>query len=88
MQEHVDQSLFVIEPCPRVGGLEVFDLHTREWIQVESVLRHGEEWVLFGGRCLEKATGGTVPACLHRVRAANARRFCFISEQKYGEFYE
>ena len=84
----MDQSLFVIEPCPRVGGLEVFDPHTRQWIQVESVLKHDEEWVLFGGRCLDKATGGRVPACLHRVRAANARRFCFISEQKYGAFYE
>ena len=84
----MDQSLFVIEPCPSVAGLEVFDPSTTKWVQVESVLREGEDWVLFGGTCLSKATDGKVPACLHRVRAAVERRFCFIAEQKYEAFYD
>lgn len=97
LQAHVDPSLFVVEPVSEVAGLDVFDQHTNQWISVEGVSRHPcSDWVLFGGRCLERVTKGAVKACRHRVSADGyhqqklngKRRFCFIFEQKLSDFYE
>lgn len=86
-QTHVDPSLMVLEPCPDIPGLEVYDKALARWIEVEDVCIPGAEWVLFGGRCLQRLTGGAIEACTHRVRAdaRGRRRFCFIYEQKYDE---
>ena len=95
VKAHVDPSLIVIEPVADVPGLEVFDPLTQAWVSVERASqRPGEEWVVFGGRCLEAATG--VKACLHRVTASNygnagsaaRRRFCFIYEQKLLDYFD
>ncbi|CAM9825273.1 unnamed protein product [Discosporangium mesarthrocarpum] len=47
----------------------------------------GRELILFGGKALEQATGGRVRGAPHRVRRGDERRFCFIYEQKYAEFF-
>ncbi|CAM9365519.1 unnamed protein product [Choristocarpus tenellus] len=47
----------------------------------------GGELILFGGKALERATGGKVRGAVHRVRRGDQQRFCFIYEQKYGEFF-
>lgn len=95
VKAHVDPSLVVLEPVADVPGLDVFDRLTQAWVSVERAsVRPGEEWVVFGGRCLEAAAG--VQACLHRVTASNygheetaaRRRFCFIYEQKLSDFYD
>lgn len=95
VKAHVDPSLIVLEPVADVPGLEVFDPLTQAWVSVERASqRPGEEWVVFGGRCLEAATG--VKACLHRVTASNygnagspaRRRFCFIYEQKLMDYFD
>jgi|MDSY01.1.fsa_nt_gb isopenicillin N synthase-like dioxygenase len=98
LKEHVDPSLFVVEPAADVPGLDVWDTHLGEWVGVEAACAPSEasasastSWVVFGGRCLENATGGRVRACLHRVtRSATdkRRRFCFIFEQKLGDYYD
>jgi len=92
-QEHVDPSLLVVEPVADVPGLDVWDTHLGQWVSVEEACCDSPAlaWVIFGGRCLEKATGSRVRACLHRVsRSAidKRRRFCFIFEQKIGDFYD
>jgi hypothetical protein len=95
VKAHVDPSLVVLEPIADVPGLDVFDPLSQAWVSVERAsLRPGEDWVVFGGRCLEAAAG--VRACVHRVTASNfghaqsaaRRRFCFIYEQKLGIFYD
>jgi isopenicillin N synthase-like dioxygenase len=87
----------VVEPVSDVAGLDVFDQESEQWLNVEGASgRPGSDWVLFGGRCIEKATNGHIKACLHRVTAdgyhqkhsEGKRRFCFIFEQKLSEFYE
>mmetsp|Transcript_50951 Transcript_50951/g.65248 ORF Transcript_50951/g.65248 Transcript_50951/m.65248 type:complete len:322 (+) Transcript_50951:88-1053(+) len=98
VKAHVDPSLFVLEPVSDVAGLDVFDQASKQWLSVENVSRHpGSDWVLFGGRCLEKVTNGMIKACLHRVTAdgyhedelaIGKRRFCFIYEQKLADFYD
>ena len=94
-QEHVDPSLgmVVVEPVADVPGLDVWDTHLGQWVSVEEACCDSPAlaWVIFGGRCLENATGSRVRACLHRVsRSAidKCRRFCFIFKQKIGDFYD
>ncbi|KAL7691395.1 putative oxoglutarate/iron-dependent dioxygenase, isopenicillin N synthase [Plasmopara halstedii] len=85
--EHIDPSLYVVEPVPSVEGLDVFDQHTKQWLNVESVCVPGKEIVLFGGHALSKATQGRILGTLHRVRRTPNRRFCIIYEQKYEEYF-
>eukprot|EP00611_Tribonema_gayanum_P012122 TRINITY_DN2267_c0_g3_i1.p1 TRINITY_DN2267_c0_g3~~TRINITY_DN2267_c0_g3_i1.p1 ORF type:complete len:343 (+),score=86.86 TRINITY_DN2267_c0_g3_i1:263-1291(+) len=85
--EHVDPSLFVIEPCCGVAGLEVLDAQSREWVAVEAICRPGKDLVLFGGKALQEATDGAISGTLHRVRRGPRRRHCFIYEQKYDDFF-
>ena len=81
-----------MEPAADVPGLDVYDTHLGEWVGVEAACADtpAAAWVIFGGRCLEKATGGRIRACLHRVTRSDLdrrRRFCFIFEQKIGDFF-
>ncbi len=85
--EHRDPSLMVIEPCCGVSGLEVQDHRSKEWIPIESVCNEGTDLVLFCGKAMESATGGWVPATVHRVRQGTQKRVCFIFEQKYRIFF-
>ncbi len=55
-----------------MAGLEVFDLASNSWINIERTsLSPANEWVIFGGRCLEKISNSKVKACLHRVTVPN-----------------
>eukprot|EP00903_Cladosiphon_okamuranus_P013737 g12788.t1 len=99
--EHVDPSLFVAEPCCGVEGLEIRDRSTGSWLPVEALCAglggnggrsladaEGRELILFGGKALERATEGRVRGAPHRVRRGDlGRRYCFIYEQKYSEFF-
>ena len=42
---------------------------------------------MFGGKALEWATAGRVKGAPHRVTHADERRFVFIHEQKYADYY-
>lgn len=88
--EHVDKSLFVLEPVSEVEGLEVWDTFHECWIQVESRCRAGSELVLFSGSLLERWTLGDFPGTKHRVMkppvnsvVPTLERVCFLYEQKY-----
>eukprot|EP00904_Undaria_pinnatifida_P000552 jgi/Undpi1/10498/HiC_scaffold_29.g12948.m1 len=99
--EHVDPSLFVAEPCCGVEGLEILDRASESWLPVEGLCAglgangnhslkeaEGRELVLFGGKALERATEARVQGAPHRVRRGRlGRRYCFIYEQKYAEFF-
>ncbi|KAG2763207.1 hypothetical protein Pcac1_g25016 [Phytophthora cactorum] len=80
--EHVDPSLYVVEPVPSVEGLDVYDQHSKQWLKAEKVCVPGKEIVLFCGHALNRATKGRIPGTLHRVRRTPDRRFCIIYEQK------
>ena len=84
--EHADVSLVVVEPVSRVAGLEVFDLHEKRWVSVESVCVPGRELVVFVGKALAKASG--LPALKHRVVKSHRARTSFLFEQKYAAFFE
>ncbi len=84
--EHADVSLVVVEPVSRVPGLEVFDIHTKRWVCVESVCVPGRELVVFVGRALSRTSG--LPALRHRVVKSGKARTSFLFEQKYGAFFE
>jgi isopenicillin N synthase-like dioxygenase len=90
--EHVDPSLYVIEPVTDVAGLDVFDRASQCWISVENECVPHNEWVLFCGKALERTTEARVRGTLHRVtrrpETANNSRFCYIYEQKYASFFE
>ena len=88
IKEHKDPSLFVIEPVARVQGLEVWDRAARRWVEAEAVCEAGREFVLFGGKALERVTNGRIPAAPHRVTHAKEKRTVFIFEQKYAEFFD
>ena len=47
----------------------------------------GKEIIVFGGKALEWSTAGRVKGALHRVTHAPERRFVFIYEQKYADYY-
>ena len=80
--EHCDPSLFVVEPCSDVDGLEVFVRSRSEWCGVEALCKPGREVVVFCGKALERITkklsaasgkcewlpAGGIPATPHRVR--------------------
>ncbi|CAK4396156.1 unnamed protein product [Aphanomyces euteiches] len=89
--EHIDPSLYVIEPVTDVAGLDVFDLCSQQWLSVEAVCKPHVEWVLFCGKALARATDNRVPGTLHRVTrppsTRNVSRYCFIYEQKYQEYF-
>ncbi|KAI9908345.1 hypothetical protein PsorP6_004365 [Peronosclerospora sorghi] len=85
--EHVDPSLFVVEPVPSVEGLDVYDLHSKQWLSTEKVCIPGKEIVLFCGHALDRATQGRIKGTLHRVHRTPERRFCIIYEQKYEEYF-
>ncbi|OQR95755.1 hypothetical protein THRCLA_07595 [Thraustotheca clavata] len=89
--EHVDPSLYVIEPVTDVRGLDVFDQASQQWICAEDVCVPHEELVLFCGKALQRATENRVPGTLHRVTryesTMNIPRYCFIYEQKYESFF-
>lgn len=85
--EHVDPSLYVVEPVPSVEGLDVFDQHCKQWLNVEKVCTPGKEIILFGGHALNQVTKGRISGTLHRVRRNPNRRFCIIYEQKYEEYF-
>ncbi|RQM27449.1 hypothetical protein B5M09_001304 [Aphanomyces astaci] len=88
--EHIDPSLYVIEPVTDVAGLDVFDPHANEWLSAETVCVPHKEWVLFCGKALTRVTEGRVPGTLHRVtrpdHTRNVPRYCFIYEQKYQPY--
>jgi hypothetical protein len=84
--EHADVSLVVVEPVSRVPGLEVFDIHTKRWVCVESVCIPGKELVVFVGRALSRTSG--LPALKHRVVKTGRARLSFLFEQKYAAFFE
>jgi len=92
IKEHKDPSLFVIEPVATVQGLEVWDFAAGggegRWVQAEAACEAGREFVLFGGKALERVTGGRIPAAPHRVTHAKEKRTVFIFEQKYAEFFD
>uniref|UniRef100_M4BI83 Isopenicillin N synthase-like Fe(2+) 2OG dioxygenase domain-containing protein n=1 Tax=Hyaloperonospora arabidopsidis (strain Emoy2) TaxID=559515 RepID=M4BI83_HYAAE len=85
--EHVDPSLYVVEPVSRVEGLDVYDQSSKQWLKVEKVCVPGKEIVLFCGHALNRATRGRIPGTLHRVRRNPDRRFCIVYEQKYEEYF-
>lgn len=85
--EHVDPSLYVVEPVPSVEGLDVYDPYSKQWLKAEKVCVPGKEIVLFCGKALERATNGRIPGTLHRVRRTPDKRFCIIYEQKYEEYF-
>ncbi|POM61577.1 hypothetical protein PHPALM_29388 [Phytophthora palmivora] len=85
--EHVDPSLYVVEPVPNVEGLDVYDPYSKQWLKAEKVCIPGKEIVLFCGHALNRATEGRIPGTLHRVRRTPDRRFCIIYEQKYEEYF-
>ncbi|EQC36301.1 hypothetical protein SDRG_06406 [Saprolegnia diclina VS20] len=89
--EHVDPSLFVIEPVTDVRGLDVFDQASQRWLCAEDVCVPHEELVLFCGKALARATQDRVPGTLHRVTryesTMNVPRYCVIYEQKYANFF-
>lgn len=72
VKEHVDPSLVVVEPVADVVGLDVFDRVAQCWLSVEAASKSpGSDFVVFGGSALEKASGGRIRACLHRVVASD-----------------
>ncbi|CAH0477400.1 unnamed protein product [Peronospora belbahrii] len=85
--EHVDPSLYVVEPVSNVEGLDVYDPHSKQWLKIEKLCVPGKEMVLFCGHALSRATQGRIPGTLHRVHRTSERRFCIVYEQKYEEYF-
>lgn len=54
--EHCDPSLFIVEPCSEVGGLEVLLRSTNEWSGAEALCIPGKEVIVFCGKALARAT--------------------------------
>ena len=95
VKEHVDPSLFVLEPfLAKTEGLQVFCQKKNQWITcdgpkspIHSVLSNDESaMVLILGKALAANTHGITPT-LHRVIATPYRRRTMIYEQKYQEFF-
>lgn len=95
VKEHVDPSLFVLEPfLAETEGLQVYCQSSHEWITCDgpsspifSVLANDETaMVLFLGKALAANTNGLTPT-LHRVISSPFRRRTMIYEQKYQEFF-
>eukprot|EP00750_Incisomonas_marina_P032800 INCI9358.1.p2 GENE.INCI9358.1~~INCI9358.1.p2 ORF type:complete len:477 (+),score=87.39 INCI9358.1:290-1720(+) len=59
--EHCDPSLFVVEPCSEVGGLEVYLRSTDAWSEAEALCVPGKEVIVFCGRALENITKRLAP---------------------------
>ncbi|OQR85813.1 hypothetical protein ACHHYP_11332 [Achlya hypogyna] len=89
--EHVDPSLYVVEPVTDVRGLDVFDQATQQWLCAEDVCVPHEELVLFCGKALARATDERIAGTLHRVTRYDSTRdvprYCFIYEQKYSPYF-
>ncbi|CAE7213759.1 F6H1-1 [Symbiodinium necroappetens] len=62
---HTDSSLITVAPKSSAPGLEVKDLQTGEWFNVEDLLNDGEA-LLFVGDPLDYASGHRYPALMHR----------------------
>ena len=95
VKEHVDPSLFVLEPfLANTEGLQVYCQNKNQWITcdgpkspIHSVLANDETaMVLFLGKALAANTHGISPT-LHRVIATTNKRRTMIYEQKYQEFF-
>lgn len=85
--EHVDPSLYVIEPVCHVKGLQVYDRFYKCWVSIEEECVADKELVLFGGKALSRATEGRIQGALHKVERSDRERICFIYEQKYESFF-
>lgn len=59
--EHCDPSLFVVEPCSEVGGLEVYLRSMDAWSEAEAMCVAGKEVIVFCGRALENVTKRLAP---------------------------
>jgi isopenicillin N synthase-like dioxygenase len=96
VKEHVDPSLFVLEPfLAETEGLQVFCQSTHRWITcdgpsspIHSALGENETaMVLFLGKALAANTQDRLTPTLHRVIASPHSRRTLIYEQKYQEFF-
>jgi isopenicillin N synthase-like dioxygenase len=96
VKEHVDPSLFVLEPfLAETEGLQVFCQSTHRWITcdgpsspIHSALGANETaMVLFLGKALAANTQERLTPTLHRVIASPHSRRTLIYEQKYEEFF-
>jgi hypothetical protein len=97
VKQHVDPSLFVLEPfLADQPGLQVFS--QGEWVTcdgpkspIHGVLDDDQMgMVLFVGKAFSKTVardGNNVQPTLHRVITAGRRRTTMIYEQKYEEFF-
>eukprot|EP00434_Breviolum_minutum_P021056 symbB.v1.2.018577.t1/scaffold1486.1/size115809/2 len=70
---HTDSSLLTLAPRSSAAGLEVKDLQTGEWFNVEEALQP-EECLLFSGDPLDYASGHEYPALMHRPAVCSQRR--------------
>eukprot|EP00435_Cladocopium_sp_Y103_P059544 s653_g21.t1 len=70
---HTDSSLITVAPCSSAPGLEVKDLQTGEWFNVEEALQP-EECLVFAGDPLVRATGrknlASGSVCMERIGKA------------------
>ncbi|CAE7448386.1 F6'H2 [Symbiodinium natans] len=68
---HTDSSLITVAPKSSAPGLEVKDLQTGEWFNIEDMLQVGEA-LLFVGDPLDYASGHRYPALMHRPAVCRA----------------
>jgi hypothetical protein len=92
VKQHVDPSLFVLEPflCQEGRGLQVFDPCCSQWIDCDGPYSpvHGQSVMcLFVGKAFARHCPSVQPT-LHRVVASTHSRRSIIYEQKYEEYWE
>ena len=104
VKEHVDPSLFVLEPYPAdVAGLQVYDGKFLRWVtcdgegsEVEKEVGEGfGAMILFTGKAFhaayekrKKSQDVTINPTLHRVICHDEVRHALIYEQKYVKFFD
>jgi hypothetical protein len=97
VKQHVDPSLFVLEPflAANCKGLQVLDQLTNQWVDCDGPSspvcaiqsKDDDIMCLFVGRAFSRHFPDIAPT-LHRVVASNQSRRSIIYEQKYEEYWD
>ena len=86
MRAHTDPGLLTLTLGSDVAGLQVFDLSSRAWVDIEALITPDVEAVVFAGEALQFGTSKHYTASPHRVRRGNpAPRLSTVFELRMQE---
>jgi isopenicillin N synthase-like dioxygenase len=67
-------------PCTPEPGLNILDLESREWIEIERFLKPQEEVSVFCAQIFQELSGDLYLAALHRVSKSMKPRLSLVYE--------